>query len=125
MQVEKSLYSHIVYDSNTESSFVRELEQNEEVRLYSKLPAWFKIETPLGSYNPDWAVLIEKDGTEKLYFVVETKSSLFSDDLRLAEQDKIKCGAAHFEALNNDVQFIKATSMNDLVDQIDRPHSRR
>ncbi|VAW45126.1 Type III restriction enzyme, res subunit:DEAD/DEAH box helicase, N-terminal, partial [hydrothermal vent metagenome] len=125
MQVEKSLYSHIVYDSNTESSFARELEQNEEVRLYSKLPAWFKIETPLGSYNPDWAILIEKDGIEKLYFVVETKSSLFSDDLRLAEQDKIKCGAAHFEALNNDVQFIKAISMNDLVDQIDMPHSRR
>ena len=55
--------------------------------------------TPLGSYNPDWAVLIERDGHERLYFVVETKSSLFDEDLRDREGGKIKCGTAHFKAL--------------------------
>lgn len=119
MAVEKSVYSHIVYDSTTESAFATGLEQNEEVKLYTKLPSWFKIDTPLGSYNPDWAVLIEKDGLEKLYFVVETKSSLLSDDLRRAENDKIKCGTAHFEAINNDVEFIKATSVSDVMDKIE------
>ena len=55
--------------------------------------------TPLGRYNPDWAVLVEKDGAERLYFVVETKSSLFADDLRDKERAKIECGKAHFKAL--------------------------
>jgi len=118
MAVDKSVYSHIVYDSATESTFAQGLEQNDDVKLYTKLPSWFKIETPLGSYNPDWAVLIEQDGSERLYFVIETKSSLLQEDLRLAEQDKIKCGTAHFEALENDIQFIQATKINDLVDRI-------
>jgi type III restriction enzyme len=118
MAVDKSVYSHIVYDSETESTFAQGLEQNDDVKLYTKLPSWFKIETPLGSYNPDWAVLIEQDGSEKLYFVIETKSSLLQEDLRPAEQDKIKCGTAHFEALENDIQFIQATKINDLVDRI-------
>lgn len=117
MEVDKSVYSHIVYDSNTESAFAKGLEQNETVKLYTKLPSWFKIETPLGNYNPDWAVLIEQDGAERLYFVVETKGSLLSEDLRLSEADKIKCGIAHFEALNNDVQFIKAASIDDLIER--------
>jgi type III restriction enzyme len=114
MAVDKSVYSHIVYDSNIESAFAKGLEENEAVKLYTKLPGWFKIETPLGNYNPDWAVLVEQAGAERLYFVVETKSSLFAEDLRQTESDKIKCGIAHFAALNNDVQFIKATSMGDL-----------
>jgi type III restriction enzyme len=62
--------------------------------------------------------LIEKDGTERLYFVVETKSSLLPEDLRQTENDKIRCGTAHFEALDNDVDFIKASSINDLTDRI-------
>jgi type III restriction enzyme len=57
------------------------------------------VPTPLGSYNPDWAVLVERDGHERLYFVVETKSSLFTDDLRDREGGKIECGTAHFKAL--------------------------
>ncbi|WP_044411648.1 restriction endonuclease [Thiomicrospira microaerophila] len=118
MAVDKSVYSHIVYDSATESSFAQGLETNEAVKLYTKLPAWFKIETPLGSYNPDWAVLIEQDGAERLYFVVETKSTLNSDELRRAEADKIRCGLAHFEALNNDVQFIKAASISDVIERV-------
>lgn len=59
-------------------------------------PSWFKVPTPLGTYAPDWSVLVEKNGSELLFFVVETKSSLFTDDLRDRESGKIKCGEAHF-----------------------------
>lgn len=112
VEVRKSLYSHIVYDSQTESEFAKGLERNEAVKLYSKLPGWFKIDTPLGSYNPDWAILIDKDGVDRLYFVVETKSSLFDEDLRLVEQDKIKCGHAHFKALGTGVDYRLANSVD-------------
>ncbi len=69
-------------------TFADELEKNEAVKVYAKLPGWFKVPTPLGTYNPDWAVLVEKDGAERLYFVVETKSSLFADDLREPKQQR-------------------------------------
>ncbi len=72
----------------------------------------------LPSYNPDWAVVIEKDDVERLYFVVETKGSLFTDALRPAEQAKIDCGLAHFDALGDNVQFIKATEMKDVEDHM-------
>ena len=71
------------------------------VKVYAKLPGWFKVPTPLGSYNPDWAVLIQDDDGERLYFVVETKGSLFADDLRAREAAKIECGRAHFDALKD------------------------
>ena len=79
---------------STSFSPIRWLRGNDDVKLYAKLPDWFKIDTPLGSYNPDWAILIDKDDGvgEQLYFVVETKSSMFSDDLREAERAKIDCG---------------------------------
>ena len=95
----KSVYEHVVYDSTVERDFAEALERNEAIKVYAKLPGWFKVPTPLGTYNPDWAVLVERDGQERLYFVVETKSSLFEDDLRDLESGKIKCGAAHFRAL--------------------------
>lgn len=96
---EKSVYQHVVYDSTIERDFAEALEKNDAIKVYAKLPGWFKVPTPLGSYNPDWAVLVERNGEERLYFVVETKSSLFSDDLRDVEGGKIKCGRAHFKAL--------------------------
>src|SRR2546422_10061221 len=96
---EKSVYEEVVYDLGGERTFSEQLEQNEAVKVYAKLPGWFKVPTPLGTYNPDWAVLVEKDGRERLYFVIETKSSLFTDDLRDKESAKIKCGEAHFKAL--------------------------
>ena len=95
----KSVYEHVVYDSSVERDFAEALERNEAIKVYAKLPGWFKVPTPLGTYNPDWAVLVERDGQERLYFVVETKSSLFKDDLLDLESGKIKCGAAHFKAL--------------------------
>lgn len=115
---ERSVYEHVVYQSDTEKSFAEQLEKNEAIKIYAKLPAWFKVPTPLGTYNPDWAVLVEKDGTERLYFVVETKSSLFTDDLRDRESAKIKCGEAHFDALatgENPARFVKATNLNDVM----------
>ncbi len=94
-----AVYEHVVYDSTVERDFAKALERNEAIKVYAKLPGWFKVPTPLGTYNPDWAVLVERDGQERLFFVVETKSSLFEDDLRDLESGKIKCGAAHFKAL--------------------------
>lgn len=115
----KSVYEHVVYDSSgVERTFAEELEKNEAVKVYAKLPGWFKVPTPLGTYNPDWAVLVEKDGSERLYFVVETKSSLFTDDLRDRESAKIACGKAHFKALavgENPAEFITARNIDDLM----------
>ena len=99
LAAEKAVYEQVVYDSDTERTFADQLEKNGVIKVYAKLPGWFTVPTPLGPYNPDWAVLVEKDGTERLYFVVETKSGLFADDLRDKERAKIKCGEAHFEAL--------------------------
>ena len=96
---EKSVHQHVVYDSDTERAFADQLEKNSAIKVYAKLPGWFRVPTPLGSYNPDWAVLVTSPDGDKLYFVVETKSSLLVDDLRRIEADKIKCGAAHFKAL--------------------------
>jgi type III restriction enzyme len=99
IDTKKSVYEHVVYDSDTERNFGEDLERNDAIKVYAKLPGWFTVPTPLGSYNPDWAVLVEKDGADRLYFVVETKSSLFVDDLRGTERAKIDCGRAHFDAL--------------------------
>jgi type III restriction enzyme len=115
----KSVHEHVVYDSSgVERTFAEELEKNEAVKVYAKLPGWFKVPTPLGTYNPDWAVLIEKDGVERLYFVVETKSTLFTDDLRDKESAKIACGQEHFKALavgENPARFIKARNLDDVM----------
>jgi len=116
---DKSVYEQVVYDSaGVERTFAEQLEKNEAVKVYAKLPGWFKVPTPLGTYNPDWAVLVEKGGVERLYFVVETKSSLFTDDLRDKESAKIECGKAHFKALatgENPAQFVTARNIDDLM----------
>ncbi|EKO7326478.1 TPA: DEAD/DEAH box helicase family protein [Salmonella enterica subsp. enterica serovar Typhimurium] len=113
VKAEKSVFDHVVYDSDIELEFASAFERNEDIKLYAKLPGWFKIDTPLGGYNPDWAVLIEQDGKDKLYFVVETKSTLFSVERRPEENAKIKCGYAHFEALGDDVKFTVSNSMDE------------
>ena len=84
------------------------------MKVYAKLPGWFKVPTPLGSYNPDWAVLVEQNGEERLYFVVETKGSLQLKELRQKESAKIACGEAHFKALDkakNPAKFIVARTV--------------
>ena len=117
-ETRKSVYESVVYDSGTEAAFADDLEKNEAVRIYAKLPGWFTVPTPLGSYNPDWAVLVEKDGAERLYLVVETKSSLFRDDLRDKERAKIECGKAHFKSLHvreAPVRYVVASKVGEII----------
>lgn len=117
LEVKKSVYEYVVHDFSVERGFADELEKNPAVKVYAKLPGWFRVPTPLGTYNPDWAVLIENEGEERLYFVVETKYSLFTEDLRDVESSKIKCGEAHFAALktgNNPAEFVKARNLDDV-----------
>lgn len=116
-EAEKSAHDHVVYDSDIESSLATSFEKNDDVKVYAKLPNWFKIDTPLGSYNPDWAVLLELDGLERLYFVVESKGTIFEDMLRDVEQAKIHCGREHFKALGTDAQYVVASTYETLVDQ--------
>ncbi|WP_298140597.1 DEAD/DEAH box helicase family protein [Flavobacterium sp.] len=116
----KSPYEYTIYDSGIEKDLSREFEKNNNVKVYTKLPDWFKIETPLGNYNPDWAVLFEIEGKEQLYFVVESKGTLGYDFLRPSEQGKIDCGKKHFEELskttNSNIKLELVTNGNDFVD---------
>ncbi|TDM33013.1 DEAD/DEAH box helicase family protein [Macrococcoides canis] len=107
-------YDHIIYDSKIERDFAIECEKDENVLFYIKLPSWFKVKTPLGPYNPDWAVLLNKFGKEKLYFVVETKGSIADEDLRPTELAKIKCGEKHFNAIDTGIDFVKETSLKNI-----------
>lgn len=109
---------NIVYDSNVEEEFARKFESNEDFKMYIKLPDWFKIDTPLGRYNPDWAVLIEKDGAQRLYFVVETKGNILGEELRERESRKIQCGHKYFEALDTGVEFKETDSFENFVENI-------
>lgn len=98
LQVNKSIYDHIVYDSEVEREFAKKLDEREDIKLFVKLPAWFKVETPIGGYNPDWAIV--KHNGETLYLVRETKSTKDYLKLRNSESDKIRCGFKHFEVLD-------------------------
>lgn len=109
----KSVYSHIIYDSSIERTFAERMQNDDDVKLFAKLPSWFKVETPLGDYNPDWAILLDKNGEEKLYFVVETKGSTLFEDLRLVESSKIECGRKHFESLNTGIVFETADNYDE------------
>ena len=118
IDAEKSVYEKVIFESGIEAKFANQLEKQEEVKVYAKLPGWFTVPTPLGSYNPDWAVLIDTDEGERLYLVVETKGSLFSSDLRSYEDAKIECGKAHFDALKlkeSSPRYEVATSVEDLL----------
>lgn len=95
----KTIYEEFMsLDSGTENQFAKDCETSDQVKFYFKLPAWFKIPTPIGTYNPDWAVVFEDD--KKIYFVAETKDTGGADvdlsKLHLDEQLKIKCGMEHF-----------------------------
>ena len=122
LRTEKSVFESVLYDSEIERTFADALEKNELVKLYVKLPGWFKIPTPLGSYNPDWAVVVDHEGQGKLYFVVETKGSMVALDLRTGESDKIDCGAKHFQALamgqnfsHSPAKFVKAKTLDGML----------
>ena len=126
---EKSVYEQVVYDSaGVERTFAEDLEKNTAVKVYAKLPGWFKVPTPLGTYDPDWAILVEKNGNERLFFVVETKGSLFMDDWRGTEGAKIACGKAHFEALEvyeAPAEYVVTRTADDFMARRRRCWSRR
>lgn len=106
IHVQKSVFETVPYDSKVERDFAEALEVREDIKLFVKLPSWFKIETPIGTYNPDWAIVKHHDH-EKVYFVRETKGADFNKkEGRASEYAKVKCGEAHFEALGVDFKVV-------------------
>ncbi len=107
LKVEDSIYEEIIFDSDGEKKFAQELDKRKYVKLFVKLPNWFKIKTPIGSYNPDWAVVrYDENKNEKLYLVRETKFvNNLKTDLRESEKFKIKCGEKHFKEIGLNGNF--------------------
>lgn len=97
LKVNHSVYEYVPYDSEVEKEFARRLDEREDIKLFVKLPSWFKVETPVGEYNPDWAIVKHQDQT--LYLVRETKGTKNFLKLRTSEADKVRCGQKHFEAI--------------------------
>ena len=119
VKVEHSVYDYVVYDSSSvEKPFAVALDNDPDVKMFFKIPDRFKVETPIGTYNPDWAVYFVKNGEEKLYFILETKGSTSFMDLRTREQLKIHCGKKHFEALDNDIEMKVATNWSQVKEEI-------
>ncbi|MBA2453637.1 MAG: DEAD/DEAH box helicase, partial [Chloroflexia bacterium] len=113
VEVNKSIYDAIRVDSAIESRFATDLNLREDIRLFLKLPDWFTVETPVGTYNPDWAIVKQHEsGGDKLYLVSETKGTMDQLELRGSESAKIACGRAHFGVL--DVTYRQVTSVADL-----------
>ncbi|HSZ59766.1 MAG TPA: DEAD/DEAH box helicase family protein [Tepidisphaeraceae bacterium] len=116
--VDNSIYDHIVVQSDTEKRFVEKLKKRTDVRLFAKLPNWFKVATPVGQYNPDWGLVMEEvdqfgEQGPVLYLVRETKSTTVPDELRGTENQKIHCGKRHFEGALG-VDYCVVTSADDL-----------
>lgn len=110
--IEKSIYDHIVYESKIEKDFAEALDGLDEVKLFIKLPDWFVVPTPIGEYNPDWAIVLNLQDEfggqrEKLYLVRETKGSTTPDQLRESELQKIKCAERHFDFIHVDYETVK------------------
>lgn len=101
MKADKHLYDHIIYDSDNEKKFAEKLDTNKDVAVYVKLPDGFYISTPVGRYNPDWAIAFYEENIKHVYFIAETKGSLDSMQLRLVEESKIHCAREHFKAISN------------------------
>lgn len=107
LAVQKSVFNTVIYDSEVERRFAEELDKREDIKLFVKLPAFFKVETPIGTYNPDWAIVKHND--ETIYLVRETKSTKNFEKLRNSEADKIKCGRKHFEAIGANFDVVTSS----------------
>lgn len=119
MKAKKHLYDHIVYDSSNEQAFATELDTNANVAVYVKLPDGFYISTPVGHYNPDWAIAFYEGTVKHIYFVAETKGSMNSMQLRLIEESKIHCAREHFKAISNgEVVYDVVDSYKTLLDMV-------
>lgn len=119
VKTEKHLYDHVVYDSTNEKKFASELDKNSNVAVYVKLPDGFYISTPVGRYNPDWAIAFYEGSVKHIYFVAETKGSMNSMQLRLIEESKIHCAREHFKAISNgEVVYDVVDSYKSLLDLV-------
>lgn len=121
MKAQRHLYDFIVYDSEKERSFAAELDINTSVAVYVKLPSGFYISTPVGHYNPDWAIAFYEGTVKHIYFVAETKGSMQSMQLRGIEEAKIHCAREHFKAISgNGVIYDVVDSYQALLDKVMR-----
>ena len=119
MKAQRHLYDHIVYDSTNERNFAADLDTNTSVAVYVKLPDSFYIATPVGRYNPDWAIAVYEGAVKHIYFVAETKGSLRSMELRDIEKAKIHCAREHFKAISNgNVVYDVVDSYQALLDRV-------
>lgn len=119
MKAQRHLYDHIVYDSSNERDFASDLDTNTDVAVYVKLPDSFYISTPVGHYNPDWAIAFYEGTVKHIYFVAETKGSMSSMQLRLVEESKIHCAREHFKAISNgNVVYDVVDSYQALLDKV-------
>ena len=116
--VKKHIYDFLVTDSKNEINFAKKLETG-EVTVYAKLPNGFKIPTPVGNYNPDWAIVFDNPSFKYVYFIAETKGSMNSMELREVEKAKIECARKHFECLCNDkVKYDVVDSYESLINML-------
>ena len=118
IEVKKHIYDYLVTDSKNERRFAEQLEKG-EVTVYAKLPSGFKIPTPVGNYNPDWAIVFDNKDFKYIYFVAETKGSLDSMELREVEKAKIECARKHFESISNgEVKYDVVDSYESLINLV-------
>ena len=118
LEVKKNIYDYVITDSQIEMEFAKKLEQG-EVTIYAKLPTGFKISTPFGNYNPDWAIVFDSKNIKYIYFIAETKGSMQSAQLKGAEKGKIECAKKHFESISNgSVKYGVVDSYEHLIDLV-------
>ena len=119
MKAQRHLYDHIIFDSANERKFAAELDANADVAVYVKLPNSFYISTPVGRYNPDWAIAFYEGKVKHIYFVAETKGSMSSLQLRQVEESKIHCAREHFKAISGgNVIYEVVDSYQTLLDRV-------
>lgn len=116
LEVKKHIYDYVITDSDVEMEFAKKLEQG-EVTIYAKLPNGFKIRTPFGNYNPDWAIVLDNKVFKYIYFIAETKGSMKSAQLKGAEKGKIECAKKHFKSISDgNVKYGVVDSYQSLID---------
>ena len=124
-EAQKHVYDYAITDSDVERDFVKELDTSSEVVVYAKLPRGFLIPTPVGDYNPDWAISFKAGSVRHIYFVAETKGTMSSMQLREIEKTKIECARKFFDEINQQitadrVKYDVATDYVKLMDLVGR-----
>jgi type III restriction enzyme len=113
------IYDYVFTDSQNERDFVKDLDTDTKIEVYSKLPKSFSIPTPVGSYNPDWAIAFKQGSVKHIYFIAETKGSMSSMELRDIEKAKMKCANKFFAKISSDqVKYGGVTSYSKLMELV-------